>query len=537
MARDVHDLLADLLDSQPPADELVTRLRELRSHTGISESALLRAVDDATRIRRISGQQAIALRRAAAYSTPTDPKAFSQVENGTPDGPILQSTQRPSASTQEGDAVVADRYVLVEELGRGGMGVVYRALDLRRKEMQDRDPYVALKILGSEFRQHPLAMMALQREARKAQSLAHPNVLNVHNFDRHGNTVFMTMELLDGCSLAELIRAPGFAGMPWAEAAPLVAGIAQGLAYAHEQGIVHADIKPGNIFITRRGQAKILDFGIARAFRENDAHAGDQTAFNVAELGAVSPAYASLEVLAGEDPLPADDVFSLGIVIEELITGRHPFGGRSVLSSPSDPSAIRASKRLPRSVRGTVTRMLASRRNGRPGSAAELVDVLRPETPLSSRGRVIAAGGLAAIAISAAAVWLLSELVLPETPLGRDPSRPAGEDAAQSEADSSEALPEEQRAVSVEALRAMDEIERQQLCNMRDGSWYEYSCDTRRQCYALLAEDRLSRIDLLPSAIAAEWRQQGELYSELSTVSCDELRSGEQRALNLLRAE
>jgi non-specific serine/threonine protein kinase len=121
--------------------------------------------------------------------------------------------------------------------------------------MQDRDPYVAIKILNANLKRHPSALIALQRETRKAQILAHENIINVHSFDRDGAVVYMTMELLDGQSLRALIAENASTGLPAAEATPMIRSMAKALAYAHDNDIVHSDFKPGNVFLTRRHSA------------------------------------------------------------------------------------------------------------------------------------------------------------------------------------------------------------------------------------------------------------------------------------------
>jgi serine/threonine protein kinase len=222
-------------------------------------------------------------------------------------------------------SVIKDRFELESEIGHGGMGVVYRAIDRRKLEAQDRDPYVAIKILNEEFRRHPSSLIALQREARKAQQLAHPNIITVYDFDRDGTTVYMTMELLDGQPLGRLIAAHKLRGLPLEEALPLLHGLGEALAYAHKKGIVHSDFKPGNAFVTRAGDVKVLDFGIARAVPTTLRPDADRTVFDARELGALTPPYASAEMLAGAAPVPADDVYALAIVAFELLAGRHPF--------------------------------------------------------------------------------------------------------------------------------------------------------------------------------------------------------------------
>ena len=150
-------------------------------------------------------------------------------------------------------------------MGKGGMGLVFGAIDRRKEEAKDPNPRIALKVLNADFERHPQSFIALQREARKAQSLAHPNVVTVFDFDRDGDTVYMTMELLKDGPLEAMVREARGKGIKREIAMPIIRGIAEGLAYAHRKGIVHSDLKPGNVFIGEDGTPKILDFGIARA--------------------------------------------------------------------------------------------------------------------------------------------------------------------------------------------------------------------------------------------------------------------------------
>ena len=224
-------------------------------------------------------------------------------------------------------SVIKDRFTLEKLLGRGGMGEVYLAIDKRKVEAQDKNPYVAFKVLGENFKRHPQAFIALQREARKTQDLAHPNIVTVYDFDRQGDTVYVTMEALSGKPMDEEIRSDV---RPIEEAVNLITQSASGLAYAHKKGLVHSDLKPGNIFITAEGVVKLLDFGIARAFKsgkdlKQGAGTKDDTVFDAGELGALTPAYASFEMIMGEEPHPADDVYAMGLIAYELLTGKHPF--------------------------------------------------------------------------------------------------------------------------------------------------------------------------------------------------------------------
>jgi serine/threonine protein kinase len=238
---------------------------------------------------------------------------------------MATGADRPAAArtSVEVGSVVRGRFELESMIGEGGMGVVYRAVDRLHKEMQDRDPYVAIKILNANLKRHPSALIALQRETRKAQILAHENIINVHSFDRDGAVVYMTMELLDGQSLRTLIAENVSTGLPAAEATPMIRSMAKALAYAHDNDIVHSDFKPANVFWTRKQQIKVLDFGLARASPATEPAEGGP--LDSPPLGGMTPAYASPDVLAGNEPTPADDVFALAIVSFELLTGRHPF--------------------------------------------------------------------------------------------------------------------------------------------------------------------------------------------------------------------
>jgi serine/threonine protein kinase len=242
-----------------------------------------------------------------------------------PSGAPSASRGSPPVQSHE---VLKNRFILERVLGAGGMGVVYKAKDLLKVEAKDRDPYVAIKVLGEEFKSHPEAFIALQRESRKTQRIAHPNIVNVYDFDKDGDTVFMTMEYLEGTPLDKLIKKYRSTGLPVADSMQILEGICAALAYAHGQNIIHSDLKPGNIFVTNQNLAKVFDFGIARAVAKAEQDVGDtedRTVFDAGNFGALTPAYASLEMLEGEPPDVRDDIYALGCIAYELLTGAHPF--------------------------------------------------------------------------------------------------------------------------------------------------------------------------------------------------------------------
>jgi len=240
----------------------------------------------------------------------------------------LKITRANLANESSEHGILKKRFVLEAVLGAGGMGIVYKAKDLLKVEAQDRDPFVAIKVLSEEFKAHPEAFISLQRESRKSQRIAHPNIVNVFDFDRDDDTVFMTMEFLDGHPLDQLIRQYKSTGLPTDDAIAIINDMSAALSYAHAQNIVHSDFKPGNIFVTNKGIAKVFDFGIARAVSQVehlDDNPEDKTVFDAGNLGALTPAYASLEMLEGEVPDVRDDIYALGCVAYECFTGVHPY--------------------------------------------------------------------------------------------------------------------------------------------------------------------------------------------------------------------
>ena len=221
--------------------------------------------------------------------------------------------------------ILKNRFVLLERLGQGGMGVVFKAKDMLKVEAQDKDPFVAIKVLTDAFKKYSGSFIALQREASKAQRLAHPNIATVYDFDRDGDTVFMTMEYLQGRPLNRLIKEISQKPLDIDKALDIIEQLCHGLSYAHEKKLIHSDFKPGNCFLLNDGSVKLLDFGIARA----STAAGEEketTMFDPSKLSAVTPAYATPEMFAGMSPDPRDDIYGLACVAYQLLAGgKHPY--------------------------------------------------------------------------------------------------------------------------------------------------------------------------------------------------------------------
>lgn len=313
-------------------------------------------------------------------------------------GDLADLADGPLQVMQEGDTL-KDRFVLETRLGTGGMGTVYKALDLRKQEAEDRNPYIAIKILNEDFRSHPESLRTLQRESKKAQSLAHPSIVTVYDFDRDGSSIYMTMEYLEGKPLDKITKSGNFKGLPFDQAMEIIKDVGAALSFAHGQGIVHCDFKPGNIFITETGPAKVIDFGIARAVKMGDDLHADATVFDAGTLGALTPAYASPEMLEEQEPDPRDDVYALACIAYELIAGRHPFGRMPATEARDNALVAKQPKQLNRAQWRALSGGLAFERDKRTASVKTFVE------ELSARGgngkifgMVAAVAGIAVLA-------------------------------------------------------------------------------------------------------------------------------------------
>jgi eukaryotic-like serine/threonine-protein kinase len=267
-----------------------------------------------------------------------------------------------------GQTVGGGRYRLERQLGHGGMATVYLARD------SELDRLVAVKVLAASFAGDEAFRRRFLREARLAARLSHPNVVGVYDAGEDAGGPYIVMEYVEGRTLAELLGERG--RLPADEAVGLGLQACHGLEHAHEAGLVHRDVKPQNLLLRRDGTLKIADFGIARA--------AEATALT--QIGTIlgTAAYLSPEQALGEDVTPAADVYSLGAVFYELLTGRPPYEFDSLadLAAKQAEGAITPVSELapavPRPVEDAIMRSLARNPSYRPSSAAELAAELEP---------------------------------------------------------------------------------------------------------------------------------------------------------------
>ena len=324
------------------------------------------------------------------------------------------------------------RYKITGMLGEGGMGVVYRAED------SELGREVALKLLPAEMADNPKRLERFRREAKAVAAINHPNIVTIHSIESVETTHFLTMELVEGESLDRLIP-PG--GMPLAKVFDIAIPLADALSSAHERGIVHRDLKPANVMITGENRIKVLDFGLAKLVEDPDSGTGDPVLTAVpTELTAEGMVMGTAPYMSPEqvEGLPMDhrtDIFSLGIVLYEMATGKRPFAGdtsAALVSSilrDSPPTVTKINESLPRHLARIIQHCLEKDTEARFQSAKDVRNELKSlrhevdsgpvttgsgATPISTAPRskgtrrygLWAAVGAAAVVILAAGWWL-----------------------------------------------------------------------------------------------------------------------------------
>ena len=272
---------------------------------------------------------------------------------------------------------VLDHYEILELLGKGGFGEVWKARDTRLNRV------VAIKRLPESLVHDQERRERLRREALSASSLNHPNICTIHDFVEIGNEHLLIMEYIEGKTLHEVLAA---GALPVSEAIPIALQIAEALAEAHRHGIVHRDIKSTNVILTSREQVKVLDFGLARLV-SNDASDAESTQARLTRAGTILGTlhYMSPEQLLGQDIDARSDLFSLGVLLYELLTGRLPFAGSSVVAVSDailhrEPLPASTLAHAPKEIDRILARLLAKKREERYGSAEKVIRDLRTLT-------------------------------------------------------------------------------------------------------------------------------------------------------------
>jgi serine/threonine protein kinase len=318
LLNEIHASLTVLLAQSGDHDDEIREILQKRYNAGklrLETYQLVRNVLD-----RVVIESMTTMPDAAEHEDTDDSyRSTTVIEGVSPD-------QTPRQDHLQIGSVLRDRFLLQERVSGGSMGVVYKAHDRRLAEADGFDPWVAVKVLSPKLSRNAHALRALQQEAAKGRCLSHPNIVRFIDLDRDGDVYFIVMEWLEGRSLAAILDENKNTRIDLKTSLDIVRQLALALDYAHRCGVVHADVKPANIMVTPSGQVKLFDFGIARIRqKQHDA----RNNFDPGVLGAITPAYSSMQVLTGEDPAPADDVFSLGCLMYRMVAGHRVFGPRN----------------------------------------------------------------------------------------------------------------------------------------------------------------------------------------------------------------
>jgi formylglycine-generating enzyme required for sulfatase activity/predicted Ser/Thr protein kinase len=358
---------------------------------------------------------------ATVAQPPADADKTQLLPSSGPD-----STQLLGETSVNGDArspidinsVLLGRFKLVQLVGEGGMSDVYKAIDLRKVEAGARNPYMAVKVLTVKFDDYFSSLSVMHHEASKLQTLTHANIVRVIDWDRDGQSVFMTMEYLDGISLKFVMKKAGDQGLPREDALRIITAIVGALEFAHAKHIVHGDLKPGNVIVTIAGDVKVIDFGIARFLRRPQDESPPEDELP-GEYVALTPLYASPEMYDNAEPDPRDDVYALACISHELLIGKHPFNRTASTVAREKKLALEPTKRLRTHEFRAIANALQFDRTKRTKSARAFLDELTAVRQRSAQRTALWAA--VAVVALACAIFVGRLLVSPE------PGKPSAE--------------------------------------------------------------------------------------------------------------
>ncbi len=301
--------------------------------------------------------------------------------------------------------ILNERYKLIERVGSGGMSIVYKAQDLLLGRL------VAVKVMHESFTDDPNFLRRFQQEAYAAANLTHPNIVTVHDIGQDGRRHYIVMEFVDGRTLKEIIRNYNVQGqkMPIERMLALTIQICAGIGYAHRANLVHCDVKPQNVLVTRDDRIKVADFGIARAISEASQQYEASRVWG-------TPQYFAPEQAQGEPATPASDVYSIGIMMFEMLTGQLPFKAESQTAlalkhmTEPPPNVHDLNPNVPYQLELIVEKVLSKEPTGRYRTAGQLGRILSSYNEYSQSE---------------------TDIYLPIAPILHDPNQPVSEQPTQ----------------------------------------------------------------------------------------------------------
>jgi len=315
------------------------------------------------------------------------------------------------AGVRVGD-LLADRYRLLELIGEGGMSRVYKAIDLQRAGRAPAGECIAVKVLARPFDGNPASLVTLEDDVRKLRALEHPNIVRLFGCERDGATLFITMEYLVGRSLYARLHSRAIIGgtppgIDRDDALSIIIAVAGALGYAHQLGIVHGDLKPGNVILTSAGAIKIIDFGMANLTSRPRTARERREVARRRPSSALTPRYASPQQMARNPPQTTDDIYALACLAYELLTGIHPFDDGSGTPTTTFPPPLRPG--LTPAQHAAITHGLQLERRDRTPTVRQFMDefaepAARSPGNLRVTGRVAALLGI--VSLAGLAAWL-----------------------------------------------------------------------------------------------------------------------------------